>query len=67
MTSEQKRSAYQYRCTDYGRVDCDFEHETADADELRAKVRDHIHDMHRPEDFDPEALEALIMMQTIEP
>lgn len=64
-TDEQKR--YEYDCTEQGRVDCDFKHTTDDPDGMRLKVRDHWDRIHRPEDYDPEAIEALIVMQSVEP
>ncbi len=64
-TDEQKR--YAYACTEHGRVDCDFKHMSDDPDDMRLKVRDHWDHVHRPEDYDPEAVEALIVMQSVEP
>lgn len=70
MTSEQqeKQQSYSYRCADYGRVDCGYEYASEDADEFRSNLQKHYEeDPHRPEDWDPDAIDALIVMQAVEP
>jgi hypothetical protein len=67
MTTDEQKRRYAYDCAEQGRVDCDFKHATDDPDDMRLKVRDHYDHVHRPEDYDPEAIEALIVMQAVEP
>lgn len=67
MANEQAKAKYEYRCADYGRVDCGYVHTSDDEAEFRSAVKDHHDGAHRPGDYDPKAIDALILMKSVEP
>jgi hypothetical protein len=65
VTTEQAPAQrYAYRCDgDVGDVKCDYSVEYEDMERVRVDARRHRVADHREEDVDPQALDALIVMQ----
>ena len=57
---------YTYKCDERGDIQCDFEITSEDPEEVHNAVADHRRDVHREEDYDPTAVDALLEMQRLE-
>jgi predicted small metal-binding protein len=57
---------YTYKCSERGDIQCDFELTSEDPEEVRTQVAEHHRDVHREEDYDPKAVDALLEMQRLE-
>jgi hypothetical protein len=57
---------YTYKCAGHGDIQCDFELTSEDPEEVRLAVADHYRDVNREEDYDPQAVDALLEMQRLE-